>query len=66
MGVIKIYLLVRVVTVRKFSHWLINVKQHRLYRYHRGGGGGGGGGSFEFSQLSFGFKYPVSAVRVLL
>ncbi len=33
----------RVVTVRKYSHRLIDVLSHRLYRYHRGGG------SFEFS-----------------
>ncbi len=50
--------------MRIFSHRLIDVLSHRLYRYHRGGGGGGGV-SFEFSlfsSLSFGFKYPVSAV----
>ncbi len=44
---------IRVVMVMKFSHQLIDVRQHRLYRYHRGGG------SFEFplfSSLSFGFK----------
>ncbi len=29
----------RVVTVRTFSHRLIDVLSHRLYRYHRGGGG---------------------------
>ncbi len=51
-------------TVRTFSHRLIDVLSHRLYRYHRGGGGGG---SSEFSSsLSFGFKYPVSAMHVLL
>ncbi len=51
-----------VVTVRTFSHRLIDVLSHR-------GGGGGGGGSFEFSlfsSLSLGFKYPVSVMRVLL
>ncbi len=26
--------------MRTFSHRLIDVLSHRLYRYHRGGGGG--------------------------
>ncbi len=30
----------RVVTVRTFSHRLIDLLSHRLYRYHGGGGGG--------------------------
>ncbi len=57
----------RFVTGRTFSHRLINVLSHRLYQYHHGGGGGGASFEFSlFSSLSFGFKYPVSAVRVLL
>ncbi len=36
----------RVVTVRTFSHRLIDALSHRLYRYHRGGE------SFEFSLFS--------------
>ncbi len=41
----------RVVTVRTFSHRLIDVLSHRLYRYHRGGGGGGGGGRLSFPSF---------------
>ncbi len=49
----------------EFSHRLIDLMSHRLKRYHHGGGGG----LFEFSlfsSFSIGFKYPVSAVCVLL